>query len=111
VLMLNPEMQVIAASRGFYNFFNLNQEETEGRRIFELAQRGWDASSIRKVLYETLPAQKEVVGYKLTDTRPDGGKRQILMNARLIETQAGEPRVALLTFQDITAEPEGSKRK
>ena len=74
--------------------------------FFELAQRGWDASAVRKLLHETLPEAKEILGFKLADERPDGMKRQVLMNARLVEQDDGGPAVTLLTFQDVTASAE-----
>jgi len=103
VLMLNAEKRVIGASPAFYSLFGLTPTDTEGRLIFEMTQRGWDGASLRKLLYEALPQQKEVIGFKLTEQRPDGSKRPILTNAHLIEPQDGDTGITLLTFEDITA--------
>ena len=52
LLVLDPDMRVIAASRSFYRTFAVTPRKTEGRQLFELGDGQWNIPGLR-ILLET----------------------------------------------------------
>lgn len=47
LLVLDSELKVISASRAFYRYFQVNAENTLGRRMYELGAGQWDIPALR----------------------------------------------------------------
>jgi two-component system CheB/CheR fusion protein len=50
LVVLDKELQVVKASRSFYQTFQVLQEETENRHVYDLGNRQWDIPKLRSLL-------------------------------------------------------------
>jgi two-component system CheB/CheR fusion protein len=99
LLVLDPELQVVTANDGFYRAFPLSPEQVEGRELFEVGGGQWDHPALRQLLLEILPSQERVEGYELAVDFGAEGPSQLVMNARRLNREDGEPELILLTME------------
>ena len=52
LLVLDPDLRVIAASRSFYRTFAVTPRKTEGKLVFDLGGGQWNIPGLRTVLDE-----------------------------------------------------------
>jgi len=55
LIVLTPDLKVIAANRSFYETFQVAPEETEGIFIFDVGNHQWDIPALRELLEEISP--------------------------------------------------------
>ena len=60
LVVLNARLSVISASQAFFEIFKVTEEETVGRKLFELGNRQWDIPKLRVLLEEILPEREDV---------------------------------------------------
>jgi two-component system CheB/CheR fusion protein len=101
ILVLDSRLQVTAANPAFYRAFNVATADTEGRLIYELGNRQWDIPKLRELLEEIIPGNSRVDDFEMRHDFPGIGAREMLLNARRIELQAGRPFI-LLAIEDVT---------
>jgi len=102
LLVLDKEMRVVRANRSFYNIFQLNPEEVEGRLLYELGAGEWNIPQLRQLLEEILPKQKSVEAFEVTQPFTRIGTRTMLLNARELRQRPGMPPMILLAIEDIS---------
>ena len=103
LLILDPRLEVVAANTSFYNSFDESPEDVIARPIFSLGNGQWDIPSLRELLEKVLPRSDEFNGFQVDHNFPSIGRRIFHLNARGIVTDASNPRLILLAFEDITA--------
>ena len=101
ILVLNAALQVTAANPAFYKTFEVTPEETEGRLIYELGNGQWDIPKLRELLEEIVPRNSRVDDFEMSHDFPHLGARDMQLNARRVELQAGHPFI-LLAIEDVT---------
>jgi len=101
LLILDSDLRVKRATRGFYIKFKTTEKETEGKFIYELGNQQWDIPRLKNLLENILPDKKELEGYEVIQHFPAIGKRVMLLNARQINNANGE-QLILLAIEDIT---------
>jgi two-component system CheB/CheR fusion protein len=101
ILVLSAGLQVTAANPAFYRSFEVTPEETEGRQIYQLGNGQWNIPRLRELLEEIVPRNSRVDDFEMTHDFPHLGKREMLLNARRVELQAGHPFI-LLAIEDVT---------
>jgi two-component system, chemotaxis family, CheB/CheR fusion protein len=97
ILVLDSRLQVTAANPAFYRAFNVSQKETENRLIYELGNAQWNIPRLRELLEEIIPQNSRVDDFEMTKI----GEREMALNARRVELQAGHPFI-LLAIEDVT---------
>ncbi|HEY8097625.1 MAG TPA: chemotaxis protein CheB [Methylobacter sp.] len=102
LIVLNAELIVITASRSFYQYFQVTAEQTVGRPIYELGDGQWNPPALRKLLEDVLPHDQAFENYLVEHDFPIIGHRKILLNARGIIGQTGEPQLILLAMDNAT---------
>ena len=102
LLILDAELRVRSANRAFYALFDVEPEATESRRIFELGNAQWDIPSLRRLLEQFLPENKEVENFRVEALFEVLGQRTMLLNARKLSRE-GRGDLILLAIEDITA--------
>jgi two-component system CheB/CheR fusion protein len=102
ILVLDGELKVTVANPAFYRVFDVNNEETEGRLVFDLGSGQWNTPRLRQLLQEIVPQNSRVDDFELSYDFPHIGERVMLLNARRVELQAGH-RFILLAIEDVTA--------
>ena len=102
LIVLDEDLRVVTASRSFYEFFKVSQEETVGQLIYNLGNKQWDIPKLRELLENILPHQATFDDYEVEHDFPGIGKRTMLLNARRIPDPPAKLKVILLAIEDIT---------
>jgi PAS domain S-box-containing protein len=105
LIVLGPDLRVFSASEAFLQTFQLTAAETKGCLLYELAGGAWDLPRLRELLQEMIREDSFFDDFEVTRDFARIGRRTILLNARILKDESGEPARILLGFQDI------SKRK
>ena len=107
LIVLDPDLKVISASRSFYETFKVKPEETKGRFIYDLGNRQWDIPDLRKLLEEILPEVSSFDNYEIEHNFATIGKRTMLMNARRLDSM----QMILIAIDDITEDRKAEEIK
>ncbi len=102
LLAIDKDLRVIIASRSFYNFFKVTDEETIGKLIYELGNHQWDIPKLKELLEEIIPEKNSFDDYEVEHNFSTIGKRVMLLNARQVKRAFGKEKVILLAIEDIT---------
>ncbi len=102
LIILNQDLRVVSVSRSFYQFFQVNPEETVGQLIYDLGNKQWDIPRLRELLENILPQQTAFDNYEVEHNFVTIGRRIMLLNARQIQRVSGKERIILLAIEDIT---------
>jgi len=102
LIVLNDTLKVVTASRSFYQSFQVTPEETVGRTIYELGDGQWNIPALRNLLETVLPHNYSFDDYRVEHDFPAIGHRIMLLNARSIIGQTGEPQLILLAMDNVT---------
>ena len=100
LLVLDPQLRVVSASRSFYRTFQVLPEDTEHRYIYDLGRREWDIPALRTLLEEILPEKKVFQDYIIEHNFPSIGKKKMMLNASKLFKE--EEEMILLAIEDIT---------
>lgn len=102
VIILYGDLKVALASRAFYQTFQEESKETEGRFIYDLGNRQWDIPKLQQLLEEILPKTTSFDNFEIEHDFPRIGKRTVLLNACRIYLKGNSTRLIILTIKDIT---------
>lgn len=107
VLILDKNFMVLAANEAFYNLFQVEQKDTEGKIIYKLGNGQWDIPALRKLLEDILPKNTFFKGFEVSHEFPSIGHRTIILNARHIyskdkTTSELFPPIIMLAMEDIS---------
>jgi len=102
LLVLDSDLRVVSANRGFYTTFQVSPEETENSLIYELGNHQWDIPELRRLLEEVLPQNTSFSDYLIEHEFSGIGMRVMLLNARRLYRETNETERILLAIEDIT---------
>jgi two-component system CheB/CheR fusion protein len=102
LLVLDEELRVRTANQAFYGLLNTESRDVVGRQIYEIGGHRWDIPRLRELLEDILPKKFVMKNFKLEQTYPGIGLRNMLLHAREIRQSDGE-RMILLAINDVTA--------
>jgi two-component system CheB/CheR fusion protein len=103
LLVLDKNLVVVFANRAFLSRFQVEWDETLGRRVYDLGNRQWDIPKLRRLLEETLPQEAALDDFEVTHEFEKIGRRTMLLNARRIHSEEDEgTKYILLALEDIT---------
>jgi len=102
LIILNKNLQIRSANKSFYAKFNTKAEATEGRHLFDLADKLWNIRELREILGKVLPEKSSIVDYEVTLNIPTLGDRTLLLNASTIFRDNNEEQLILLAIEDVT---------
>ncbi|MGR9012978.1 MAG: chemotaxis protein CheB [Gammaproteobacteria bacterium] len=102
LIVLNDKLNVVTASRSFYQNFKVTNKETIGHPIYELGNGQWNIPALRELLKNVLSQNQSFDNYLVEHNFPNIGHRKIHLNARSIVGQVGEPQMILLAMNNIT---------
>jgi two-component system CheB/CheR fusion protein len=108
LIVLNDSLVVVTASRSFYQNFQVTAEETLGRPICELGNGQWNIPALCELLETVLPHNRDFENYLVEHDFPNIGHRKMLLNARSIIGQTGEPQLILLAMENVSNNPRKS---
>ncbi|MBS1226964.1 MAG: SAM-dependent methyltransferase [Proteobacteria bacterium] len=99
LLVLDSGLQVVSASRSFYQCFAVSPSETLGRAIYDLGDGQWNIAALRELLENVLPSDQSFDGYVVDSEFPVIGHRRLLLNARRVVGKLGAPPLILLAME------------
>ena len=82
LLVLHEDLRVQSANLSFYDAFNAEPAQTEGRMVYELSNGQWDIPELRRLLSEILPNDGFFEDFEIQNEFPGIGHRVMLLNAR-----------------------------
>ena len=102
LLVLDKDLRVVAASRSFYETFQAERDETQGRLLYTLGDGQWDIPVLRTLLEKILPDESVLDGYEVEHEFPKIGRRTMLLNARTVVSESNAHMALLLAIEDIS---------
>ena len=76
LLVLDPDLRVIVASRSFYRTFAVTPRKTEGQLVFELGDGQWNIPGLRTLLEDVIPTRRTVDAYEVEHEFPTTGSER-----------------------------------
>ncbi|MFP4622625.1 MAG: chemotaxis protein CheB [Gemmatimonadota bacterium] len=98
LLVLEPDLRVRTANPAFFEHFEVREDETIGRLIYDLGNSQWDIPELRTLLEDVLPDSEIFNDYEVRHQFEDIGERVMLLNARRLD----HVQLILLGIRDIT---------
>ncbi len=98
-LVLDEDLRIKSANKTFYKLFKVDEDQTEGRLIYEIGNRQWDIPKLRLLLADVLRRNAQVDAFEVVHTFEGLGEKVLLVNARRILRQK---EAILLAIEDIT---------
>jgi two-component sensor histidine kinase len=102
LLVLSSEFNVLAASRAFYETFQVDPQHTMGCKLYELGDGQWDIAALRVLLETVIPEHVAMNGFEVDHDFPGLGHRIMVLNARKVIYATSANSTILLAFTDIT---------
>ena len=97
-LILDSNLQVISGNPTFYQNFQVEPTQTEGKLLYELGNGQWNIPELKKLLEDILPNKKVVKDYKVEHVFETIGERTMLLNAKQVDTV----QLIILAIEDVT---------
>ncbi|HTN37908.1 MAG TPA: CheR family methyltransferase [Arachidicoccus sp.] len=108
LLILGENYIIKSANDAFYKVFQLTEEETEGKLLFDLQQKGWEMPQLRSALLKVKKEKEKLIVVVITHTFPSIGEHTICFNIKPIYRENGE-QLILLALNDITIRKRAEK--
>jgi PAS domain S-box-containing protein len=102
LIVLDRDLKVVTANPSFYRTFNVKPDETEGVLIYDLGNRQWDISNLRKLLEDILPHNTNFHDFEVEHDFETIGSKIMHLNARRIYDQGNQTQLILLAIEDVT---------
>jgi len=99
LLVLDTDLRVITVNTAFYNTFHVTPDVTVGRSLFELGNRQWDIPALHTLLEDILSRNTVFNDFAVTHEFDTIGKCRLLLNARRISKEPGQPELILLAIE------------
>ncbi|GAB4014989.1 chemotaxis protein CheB [Spirosoma migulaei] len=101
LLVLDKHLRVKTANSAYYQSFQVDVADTEGKLIYELGNNDWDIPVLKELLENILPKQSTFDDFELTHTFYKVGERIMRLNAREIK-EGNSEKLILLAIENIT---------
>lgn len=82
LLILNKDLRIVRANRSFYKAFDLTEEETIGKILFELQNAQWDIPDLRSHLFEIQTCKSEFKEWEVGCNFRELGEVHLSFNAQ-----------------------------
>ncbi|WP_138934283.1 sensor histidine kinase [Roseovarius arcticus] len=102
LLVLDGDLQIIAASRAFYSKFEVDARQAIGKNLTSLGNGQWANAELIRLLKDVVPEHSTIEGYEITHDFPHIGTRTVILNAREIFSEGNNTKTLLLAIEDVT---------
>jgi len=99
LVVLDATLKVVSASRSFYQYFQVEPEQTVGRLIYDLGNQQWNIPALRSLLETILPHKKSFEGYVVEHHFQNIGLQKMILNGRRIIDSDGNTQLILFAMQ------------
>jgi len=110
LLIVDKDLEVLLANAAFCRTFLVSEEETRGKKIYDLGNGQWNIPGLKKLLEEILPREMTINNYKITHKFQKIGSKTMQLNARKLIKDGEAPEVILIVIEDVT-EHEGTEHR
>lgn len=100
-LLLDGDLNVIAASASFCRSFAFDPQDVAGRPLFKLGAGEWDVPQLRSLLRATLAGHARIEAYEM-DLKGNAEPRRLVLNAQKLDYGDAEQVRLLLSVSDVT---------
>ena len=104
LVVLDARLNVVVASRAFYETFKVDPAQTQDRSLYSLGDGQWNIPALRLLLETVIPERAAMDGFEVTHDFPGLGVRTMLLNARKVIFDTVPDIAILLAFTDVTAQ-------
>jgi signal transduction histidine kinase len=101
LVVLDRDLKVIWASKGFYLNFGLLQEETEARLIYDLDDGKWDIPELHRLLNSVVGNKSGVYDFRIDHDLGNTGRKALIFNAFPIFQQRPSTEMIILTISEV----------
>ncbi len=105
-LILDEDFRVIAGNKSFYRTFHTEEDDTEGKIIYDLGNGQWNVPSLQKLLENIITENAFFNGFEVSHEFPIIGQKTMLVSARRIYQKRNEPEdfppIILFAIEDVT---------
>ena len=109
LLILDKDLRVRSANKAFYKIFDVRQEDTEGRLLYDLGNRQWNIPKLKELLEDIIPHNSQFNGYEVAHHFMGIGEKVMVLNARKIVQREIGHHLVLLAIEDITEHREAQR--
>lgn len=109
--VLDNKLHVKTVNKAFLDFFQVTQEETYGRYIYDLNGGEWDIPELKKLLEDVLPQNSYFNNYEVRHNFDKLGPKIMLLNARRVVLEENKTQLILLAIEDVTEQKEQERQK
>ena len=110
LLVLDQNLRILAASRPFYQTFQLQAAQVFGRLLYEIDGGQWSLPELRGLLETIARDRSTIEGYEVDGAFPRIGRRVMLLNARQVFYEQEGQSTILLAFEDVTVRRAADRR-
>lgn len=101
-LVLDDTLQLLAASRCFYEVFGEDPAAVHCHSLFDLSGGAWDIPGLRQLLAAVVDDRTSIDSFEFERDFPTLGRRTLHLNALPIRDEGGSGRMVLVAIKDIT---------
>ncbi|MEO7178565.1 MAG: histidine kinase dimerization/phosphoacceptor domain -containing protein [Allosphingosinicella sp.] len=102
LLLLDGQLNVVAASRTFCSTFNVDPSKATGRVMFSLGTGEWDLPRLRSLLTAVASGGAKIEAYELDLPTQDRGIRRLCINAHRLEYDDRDATRLFVAITDVT---------
>ena len=102
LLVLEPDLTIRFANRAFCDKFSVVQEQTVGRKLYELGNEEWDIPKLRSALATIISGERTFEDFEVEQFFPPIGQRVMCLNARKVYRPGNKIQLILLAIEDVT---------
>ncbi len=105
-LILDEDFRVIAGNKSFYRTFHTEENDTEGKMLYDLGNGQWNIPSLQKLLENIINENTFFNAFEVSHEFPVIGQKTMLVSARRIYQKRNEPEdfppIILFAIEDVT---------
>ena len=102
VLLLDGDLEIIAASDSFCDAFGIDRERVAGRSLAELGDGEWKVPQLKSLLKATAGSSASIDAYEMDLKRPGKVSRCLVINARRLDYFDADNVRLVLSVADVT---------
>lgn len=102
LVVLDPDLRVVAASRSFYSTFTVTPGDTQGKILYDVRDGEWDIPKLRQLLGSICSETGAVDECEIEQVFSRIGRRILRLNARQVKYTGALCNI-LLGLEDVTA--------
>lgn len=102
LLVLTSDLRIQLANPSFFQTFQLSEEQTQGRLLYELGNGEWNVEPLRHALNQVVLGGPGFTDLEIEQSFPKIGTRTIWLNGRCVSGEKTPPSAILLALEDVT---------